>query len=150
MNLTFGIYKSNHTLSDNHYTVRIMARPPPTPLVDTIKEIQPLKNLIIDQVRAIHGHLYPTSHYTFSVLTNKEELLYSAQAIVYTKPDSFAEWKLLAVSGPVCNSTWEAVESLYCELQEQLGKMTDSLYEGGTWNGTEAINEPDSENADAD
>jgi hypothetical protein len=57
-------------------------------------------------------------------LTNKEELLYSAQAIVYTKPDSFAEWKLLAVSGPVCNSTWEAVESLYCELQEQLGKMT--------------------------
>ncbi|CAN9150703.1 unnamed protein product [Alternaria alternata] len=127
---------------------------PPTSLVNSIKTIEALKVLIIDQVRAIHGHSFPTKHYTFSVLTSalpptlpppgssirKPIVFYTAQAIVYTKPDSFAEWKLLAES-ELGDSTWEAVENLYCKLQEQVGEVMQNLVLRQMWNGKEAIDD---------
>jgi hypothetical protein len=55
-------------------------------------------------VRAVYGPKYPTSDYTFAVITRHFNVSTikiqgtedCAQAIVYIRPDSFAEWKLLA------------------------------------------------------
>lgn len=117
-------------------------------LLDSFKAIEILKNLIlgtspyllydappltyyVDQVRAVHGRSYPSPHYTFSVTTSisdngtrlAPEMTYYAQAIVYTTPDSLAEWKLLA-EAVGDGSTQEAVESLYSKVEDQAGEIT--------------------------
>ncbi|KAI5376732.1 hypothetical protein J4E82_004400 [Alternaria postmessia] len=90
---------------------------PPTSLVNSIKTIEALKVLIIVLTSALPPTLPPPGS-----SIRKPIVFYTAQAIVYTKPDSFAEWKLLAES-ELGDSTWEAVENLYCKLQEQVGEV---------------------------
>ncbi|KAI4616440.1 uncharacterized protein J4E87_008706, partial [Alternaria ethzedia] len=102
-----------------------------TSLLDSLKAIEILKGLILDQVRAVHGRSYPTSHYTFSVTTSfhdestslAADMKYYAQAIIYTTPGSLAEWKMVAESD-ACDSTRLAMEMLYLDMQMQVGKIT--------------------------
>ncbi|CAN9134469.1 unnamed protein product [Alternaria alternata] len=91
---------------------------PPTSLVNSIRMIEALKVLIIVLTSAL-----PPTHPPPGSAIRKPFVFYTAQAIVYTQPDSIAEWKLLA-EGEVVDSAWEAVESLYCKLQEQVGEVT--------------------------
>jgi len=84
-----------------------------------------------DQVQAIYGPNHPTS--TFAVITSRfdsggriREIEYTAQAIVYTREKSLAEWKLL-VEGETGSTTVQAVEGLYRKLQGMLDKVTSKF-----------------------
>ncbi|KAI4646112.1 uncharacterized protein J4E79_010621 [Alternaria viburni] len=116
-----------------------------TSLLDSLKAIELLKNMILDQVRALYGHSYPTSQYTFSVITS---VLYSgelkppneryiAEVIVYTAPASLAEWELV-LRGEDAESTVEAMENLYYSVQQEVRNVTRNMGYGDVWNEAKA------------
>ncbi|KAI4947732.1 hypothetical protein J4E91_006554 [Alternaria rosae] len=108
-----------------------------TSLLDSLKAVELLKNMVLDQVRALYGHLYPTSQYIFSVINSaidSGELKppyerYIAEIIVCTTPESLAEWELVLTSDDA-ESTVKAMESLYYTVQQEVGIVTDNMSYG--------------------
>jgi hypothetical protein len=102
--------------------------------------------LLADQIRAIYGPKY-SSGCNFSVITSRfdshgsniQEIEYTAQAIVYLRPGSFSEWRLL-VEGAAGASTQQAMEMLYRKTQEEANKVTEKMGLGWVWTGTKARN----------
>lgn len=63
-----------------------------------------------------------------------QEIEYCAQAIVYIKPNSLAEWKLLA-EGETGMSTQKAMESLYRKMQAEADEITSKRGTHGSLGG---------------
>jgi hypothetical protein len=91
--------------------------------------------VVADQLRAIFGPKYPDGcifSVTTSVSINKSDkesdstphtLIYTAQAIVYTVPDSFTEWELLRESSKFASISL-AMGSLLGDLQLEMERIS--------------------------
>jgi hypothetical protein len=98
-----------------------------------------------DQVRAVHGPLYPC--HEFSVIVSRlningtsiQHVEYTAQAIVYL---DFGGWKLLAEGAPA-PSNQSAMEMLLQRCQEEVNDVTEKMGVGWIWDGFKGRSDED-------
>ncbi|KAF2018651.1 hypothetical protein BU24DRAFT_458406 [Aaosphaeria arxii CBS 175.79] len=106
-----------------------------------------LKTFILADVRALygptHGSLYQGD---FDILTaGRTSYLggvrydyLTAQAIVYKKPDSPSQWKLL-VAGPESGTVSGALKALWTEVQAKSQNITGPLQPGESYKGSKNL-----------
>ncbi|KAF2654365.1 hypothetical protein K491DRAFT_717185 [Lophiostoma macrostomum CBS 122681] len=88
---------------------------------ETLNRQDKLKKLIISQGRIIYGPTHPSGH-TFDVITDSQKTSQyhcesSASLVVYTRPNSFADWKILCMGQNTPYGTERAMGDLLDSLQ---------------------------------
>lgn len=114
--------------------------------LDEAKLVKELNELILADARAVYGSSYPTQPSQLTIITSGRTSYLNgarydyitAQLIVYTKPGSLAQWKLL-VAGTERGSVSNAMKSLWTEVQSKMQAIIGPMQLGETWKGSKNV-----------